>query len=60
MQEVSGEINAELFLTNYRFRGEMLPLDFWSRNLLTNGVRKLAMSSFCSDSLQDLGIPAAQ
>jgi GT2 family glycosyltransferase/glycosyltransferase involved in cell wall biosynthesis len=60
MQEVSGEINAELFVTNYRFRGEMRPLDAWSRNLVTNGVRKLPMSSFCGDSLQDLGVPAAQ
>jgi GT2 family glycosyltransferase/glycosyltransferase involved in cell wall biosynthesis len=60
MQEVSGEINAELFVTNYRFRGELQPLDIWSRNLVTNGVRKLPMSSFCGDSLQDLGVPAAQ
>lgn len=60
MQEVSGEVNAELFVTNYRFRGEMRPLDMWSRNLVTNGVRKLPMSSFCSDSLQDLGVAAAQ
>lgn len=58
MQEVSGEINAELFVTNYRFRGDIHPLDMWSRNLVTNGVRKLPMSSFCSDSLQDLGVPA--
>ena len=60
MQEVSGEINAELFVTNYRFRGAMRPLDMWSRHLVTNGVRKLPMSSFCGDSLQDLGISASQ
>ena len=60
MQEISGEINAELFVTNYRFRGDLRPLDMWSRNLVTNGVRKLPMSSFCSDSLQDLGVPAAE
>lgn len=60
MQEVSGEINAELFVTNYRFRGGLHPLDMWSRNLVTNGVRKLPMSSFCGDSLRDLGVPAAQ
>lgn len=60
MQEVSGEVNAELFVTNYRFRGEMYPLDMWSRNLVTNGVRKLPMSSFCGDSLSDLGVSAAQ
>ncbi len=60
MQEVSGEINAELFVTNYRFRGEMRPLDMWSRNLVANGVWKLPMSSFCSDSLQDLGVTATQ
>ena len=60
MQEVSGEINAELFVTNYRFRGEMRPFDMWSRNIVTNGVRKLPMSSFCSDSLQDLGVLADQ
>ncbi len=60
MQEVSGEVNAELFVTNYRFRGEIHPLDMWSRNLVTNGVRKIAMSSFCSDSLSDLGVSANQ
>ena len=60
MQEVSGEVNAELFVTNYRFRGEMYPLDMWSRNLVTNGVRKLPMSSFCGDSLSDLGVSATQ
>jgi glycosyltransferase involved in cell wall biosynthesis len=60
MQEVSGEVNAELFVTNYRFRGDIHPLDMWSRNLVTNGVRKIAMSSFCSDSLSDLGVSANQ
>ena len=60
MQEVSGEVNAELFVTNYRFRGEIDPLDMWSRNLVTNGVRKLPMSSFCGDSLSDLGVSPAQ
>lgn len=60
MQEVSGEVNAELFVTNYRFRGEMYPLDMWSRNLVTNGVRKLPMSSFCGDSLSDLGVSPSQ
>lgn len=60
MQEVAGDINAELFVTNYRFRGTIHPCDMWSRNLATNGVRKLALSSFCSDSLQDLGVPGSQ
>ena len=60
MQEVSGEVNAELFVTNYRFRGEIDPLDMWSRNLVTNGVRKLPMSSFCGDSLSDLGVSPTQ
>lgn len=58
MQEVSGEINAELFVTNYRFRGDMLPLDMWSRNLVANGIRKLPLSSFSAASLQDLGVPS--
>jgi glycosyltransferase involved in cell wall biosynthesis/GT2 family glycosyltransferase len=58
MQEVSGEIDAELFVTNYRFRGEIRPLDTWSRNLVTNGIRKLPLSLFCAESLQDLGVPA--
>ncbi len=60
MQEVTGEINAELFVTNYRFRGEKNPMDMWSRNLATNGIRKLSMSSFCADSLTDIGVPASQ
>ncbi len=60
MQEVAGEINAELFVTNYRFRGDIHPLDMWSRNLATNDARKLPLSSFCRDSLVDLGIPASR
>lgn len=60
MQEVTGDINAELFVTNYRFRGTIHPRDMWSRNLVTNGVRKLSLSSFCSESLKDLGVPGSQ
>jgi glycosyltransferase involved in cell wall biosynthesis/GT2 family glycosyltransferase len=60
MQELSGEINVEFFVTNYRFRGENQPLDMWSRNLVTNGIRKVAMSSFCRDSLQDIGVSGTQ
>ena len=56
MQEVKGEINAELFVTNYRFRGGIHPLDLWSRNLVANDARKLPLSSFCRDSLVDLGV----
>jgi glycosyltransferase involved in cell wall biosynthesis len=60
MQEVYGKVNAELFVTNYRFRGQIRPMDMWSRNLAKNGIRKLSLSSFCSDSLHDLGVPAYQ
>jgi len=60
MQDVTGDVNAELFVTNYRFRGNIHPRDMWRRNLVTNGVRKLPLSSFCSESLQDLGVPGAQ
>lgn len=60
LQETAGEINAELFVTNYRFRGMIHPVDMWSRNLVTNDVRKLPMSSFCRDSLVDLGVPASR
>jgi GT2 family glycosyltransferase/glycosyltransferase involved in cell wall biosynthesis len=60
MQEVTGEINAELFVTNYRFRGGIHPLDQWSCNLATNDARKLPLSSFCRDSLVDLGVPASR
>lgn len=60
MQEVSGLINAELFVTNYRFRGNIHPLDMWSRNLVCNGLRKLPMSKFCQDSLCDIGVQASQ
>lgn len=59
-QPVSGEVNAEFFVTNYRFRGEIQPLDMWSRCLGTNGVRKLALSGFCRDSLLDIDVPAEQ
>ena len=57
-QELTGEVNAELFVTNYRFRGEIQPLDMWSRNLLLSDYKKLPMSRFCQESLEDLGVPA--
>lgn len=60
MQALSGDINAELFVTNYRFRKDSRPLDMWSRNLVSNSIRKISMSSFCSDCLQDLGVPDTQ
>lgn len=60
MQALSGEINAEWFVTNYRFRKENRPLDMWSRNLVSNGIRKMSMSSFCGDCLQDIGVPESQ
>ncbi len=60
MQETAGEIDAELFVTNSRFRGGIHPLDQWSCNLATNDARKLPLSSFCRDSLVDLGVPASR
>ncbi|MCE9631226.1 MAG: glycosyltransferase [Planctomycetia bacterium] len=56
-QETHGEVDAELFVTNYRFRGATAPLDPWSRNLVSNAARKLALSTFSRQSLADLGVP---
>lgn len=55
-QELWGEVNAEFFVTNYRFKGDIKPLDPWSAHTLYNEYRKLPMSDFCQKSLIDLGV----
>ena len=55
-QDLWGEINAEFFVTNYRFRGQVKPLDAWSAHTVLNEYRKLPMSGFCRDSLVDIGV----
>jgi len=55
-QDLWGEVNAEFFVTNYRFRGDIKPLDPWSAHTLYNEYRKLPMSGFCLDSLTDFGV----
>jgi len=55
-QDLWGEVNAEFFVTNYRFRGDTKPLDPWSAHTLLNEHRKLPMSGFCLDSLRDIGV----
>jgi GT2 family glycosyltransferase/glycosyltransferase involved in cell wall biosynthesis len=56
-QPIHGEINAEYFLTNYRFRTNPDDLDRWMRHVVASGHRKIAPSGFCKDCLTDVGVP---
>ena len=49
-----GEVNAEFFCTNYRYHSNR-QLDFWSRHVQVNGYRKLPVSLFNQEVLQDFG-----
>ena len=57
-QELSGRINAELFVHNYRYGPQPAEkLDYWMRHVATNRFRKLASSRFCRAALQEAGVP---
>lgn len=58
-QELYGEINAEFFCTNYEFRGNNLHRDIWTRNVETNGLKKLPVSDFNRKVLLSLGLPGS-
>lgn len=58
-QELWGEVNAELFCTNYRCGPGRHGLDAWLRNVRLNGYRKLPVAGFNLEALQDIGVPAA-
>ncbi len=55
-QTASGDVNAEVFVTNYRYRPEKSLLDLWMRHVQVNEYKKLPVSSFCADALRDIGI----
>jgi GT2 family glycosyltransferase/glycosyltransferase involved in cell wall biosynthesis len=57
-EELAGEVNAEIFCTNYRY-GPRKPreIDFWMRHVALNRNRKLALSGYCRDALTELGVP---
>ena len=60
-QETGGEVNAELFVTNYSYgRQSFHALDRWYRHVALNQNRKLALSRFCRDELIKLGIDPAR
>ena len=56
-QPLYGEVNAEFFCTNYRYRKDT-QLDFWSRHLQVNGIHKLPVSRFNQEALGDFGFQA--
>lgn len=55
-QALSGDVNAEFFCTNYRYREENRVLDLWMRHVQLNGHRKLAVSGFNVDALREVGV----
>ncbi len=52
-----GDINAEFFCTNYRYRMEGRKLDLWMRHVQVNEFRKIPVSGFNRDALLEIGIP---
>jgi GT2 family glycosyltransferase/glycosyltransferase involved in cell wall biosynthesis len=58
-EELAGEVNAEIFCTNYRYGPRKLQeIDYWMRHVVLNRHRKLPLSGFCRDALTELGVPA--
>ena len=58
-QPLDGEINAEIFCTNYRYRPEGRVLDLWMRHVQVNGYRKLPVCTFNQEALLEIGVPLA-
>jgi GT2 family glycosyltransferase len=56
-QDLWGEVNAELFCTNYRCGPGRQGPDAWLRNVQVNGYRKLPVSGFNLEALRDIGVP---
>jgi GT2 family glycosyltransferase len=60
-RELSGRINAEIFVTNYRYgKQPVAALDQWMRHTVLNPNRKLPQSKYCLDALTQLGVPEAR
>lgn len=55
-QVLSGDINAEFFCTNYRYREEGRRLDLWMRHVKVNEYRKLPVSQFNLEALREVGV----
>ena len=56
-QVLAGEVNAEFFCTNYRYREEGRHLDLWMRHVQVNEYRKLAITQFNRSALLEIGVP---
>ena len=56
-EPLAGDINAEFFCTNYRYRAEGRFLDQWMRNVQLNEFCKLPIAGFNLDALLEIGIP---
>ena len=60
-QALDGEINAEIFVTNYRYGTQpTAQLDRWMRHVVLNTNRKLPISGYTADALTELGVPEAR
>ncbi|MEX2607378.1 MAG: glycosyltransferase [Kiritimatiellia bacterium] len=59
-QPLFGDINAEFFCTNYRYRPDSPHLDLWMRHVQVNEYRKLPVAGFNQEALKDIGVPGSQ
>lgn len=57
---LAGEVNAEMFCTNYAYPDPGKALDLWTRHVLLNEYRKLPVSGFNDHVLRTLGIPSGE
>jgi len=57
---LAGDVNAELFCTNYAYPDGDASLDLWTRHVLLNEYRKLPVSGFNDQILHQLGVPPEQ
>jgi len=54
-----GDVNAEFFCTNYRYRRDKRCLDLWMRHVRINEYRKLPVARFNLEALEDISVPAS-
>ena len=58
--ELNGDVNLEMFVTNYLFgRPGSEPWDYWMQSLRQNHRIKLPVSEFCQSVLEQVGVSGA-
>ena len=56
--ELTGDVNLELFVTNYLFGTPASePWDFWLQSVRDNGHEMIPLSEFCKSVLLQVGVP---